>query len=294
MNMIEFEGKTIDEAIEKACRELGAPREKINVEIVAEGTSGFFGLGSKRAKIRARLMNIIIAEESIGVPAAPVENRAEGAAPAPPVPRSAPARPPVRAAAEAARVAAAVDVTAKKEDRAPRKEPPPETTGATDQEVGERARTILAGILERMNIPAPVTVAVREDAIVLNIQGDGGGLLIGKRGQNLDALQYLVNKAANRSGEERKIIIIDTEAYRQRREDSLAALAARLGQKVKKTKKAVTVSHMNAHDRRIIHLTLQGDSSLVTKSRGEGEYRKIIIMPAKKERDKGENKTPAS
>lgn len=82
------------------------------------------------------------------------------------------------------------------------------------------------------------------------------------------------------------MIIIDTEAYRQRREDALASLAERLGQKVKKTKKSVTVSHMNAHDRRIIHLTLQGDASLVTKSRGEGEYRKIIIMPARKERER--------
>ena len=115
-------------------------------------------------------------------------------------------------------------------------------------------------------------------------------MLFRSRGQNLDALQYIVNKAANRSGEEKKMIVIDTEAYRQRREDALASLAERLGQKVKKTRKAVTVSHMNAHDRRIIHLTLQGDSSLVTKSRGEGEYRKIIIMPARKEREKTENK----
>jgi len=282
MKMIEFEGKTIDEAIEKACRELGAPREKLNVEIVAEGTSGFFGLGSKRAKIKARLMDINIAEEHVVDPIA-VTARSKA-----PETKDAPSHPPTRAAAEAAGANLAA-----KEDKPLRKYAPPGASSPTDQEVGARAQAILSGILERMNIASPVAVDIREDAIVLNIKGDSGGLLIGKRGQNLDALQYLVNKAANRSGEERKMIIIDTEAYRQRREDALASLAERLGQKVKKTRKAVTVSHMNAHDRRIIHLTLQGDSSLVTKSRGEGEYRKIIIMPARKERerDRGETTT---
>jgi spoIIIJ-associated protein len=93
-----------------------------------------------------------------------------------------------------------------------------------------------------------------------------------------------VNKATNQSENGRKPIIIDSGAYRKRREESLVTLAAKLGEKVKKTKKAVTVSNMNAHDRRIIHLALQNDAALMTKSRGEGEYRKIVIMPAKKPR----------
>lgn len=107
-------------------------------------------------------------------------------------------------------------------------------------------------------------------------------MLIGRRGQNLDAIQYIVNKAACRSANGRKTIIIDTEAYRKRREESLVAMAHKLGEKVRKTKKAITVSHMNAHDRRIIHMTLQNDDSLTTKSRGEGEYRKIVIIPSKR------------
>ncbi len=286
MNMIEFEGKTIDDAIEKACRELGAPREKLNVEIVAEGTAGFFGLGSKPAKIKARLMTISMEDDTFG----DSETISVAAAfPADDVPAAGPA--PSRAAAALPPPAATVSSPAKKEGRPQKKDPlqkkdPRPASSETDLEVGEKARTILAGILERMGIDAPVVLEIREDAIALNIQGDGGGLIIGKRGQNLDALQYIVNKAANRSGEEKKMIVIDTEAYRQRREDALASLAERLGQKVKKTRKAITVSHMNAHDRRIIHLTLQGDASLVTKSRGEGEYRKIIIMPARREKDK--------
>jgi len=284
MNMTEIEGKTIDEAIEKACSEFGVPREKLNIEIVSEGSQGFFGLGAKRAKIRARLMSIHMAEETFEIPAikaVPVQSVVDIVVP----PAGKEGKPGKRETPrEHARETIREPV--RESSREHVRETVHEKIQETDAELAMKAKTILAGILERMNIEAPVTADAREDAIVLNIQGDGGGLLIGKRGQNLDALQYIVSKATNRSGEDRKMIVIDTEAYRKRREDALVSLAERLGQKVKKTRKAVTVSHMNAHDRRIIHLTLQTDSSLTTKSRGEGEYRKIIIMPARRERER--------
>jgi spoIIIJ-associated protein len=290
MNMTEFEGKTIDEAIEKACNEFGVPRDKLNIEIVSEGSQGFFGIGAKRAMIRARLLSIHLEEDSFEKPAMKAT---------PVLPVGAAVLPPARKEGkpgkrETSREQARATKTTKEPAKEIAREALRETGQETDQELAMKAKTLLAGILERMNIAAPVTAAVQEDAIVLNIQGDGGGLLIGKRGQNLDALQYLVNKATNRSGEDKKMIIIDTEAYRKRREDALVSLAERLGQKVKKTRKAVTVSHMNAHDRRIIHLTLQTDSSLTTKSRGEGEYRKIIIMPARSERERAVIKPTAT
>lgn len=280
MNMTEIEGKTIDEAIEKACSEFGVPREKLNIEIVSEGSQGFFGLGAKRAKIRARLLSIHMAEETFEKPvikAAAVQPVVDAVIP----PARKEGKPGKRET-----IREPVRETTREPVRESVREPVREPIQETDDELAMKAKTLLSGILERMNIEAPVTADAREDAIVLNIQGDGGGLLIGKRGQNLDALQYIVNKATNRSGEDRKMIVIDTEAYRKRREDALVSLAERLGQKVKKTRKAVTVSHMNAHDRRIIHLTLQTDSSLTTKSRGEGEYRKIIIMPTRSERER--------
>lgn len=280
MNMTEIEGKTIDEAIEKACSEFGVLREKLNIEIVSEGSQGFFGFGAKRAKIRARLLSIHMAEETFEKPvikAAAVQPVVDAVIP----PARKEGKPGKRET-----LREPVRETIREPVRETTREPVRESTQETDDELAMKAKTLLSGILERMNIEAPVTADAREDAIVLNIQGDGGGLLIGKRGQNLDALQYIVNKATNRSGEDRKMIVIDTEAYRKRREDALVSLAERLGQKVKKTRKAVTVSHMNAHDRRIIHLTLQTDSSLTTKSRGEGEYRKIIIMPTRSERER--------
>ncbi len=140
-----------------------------------------------------------------------------------------------------------------------------------------------------MQIESPVTVEETEEMIILNIQGDGSGLLIGKRGQNLDALQYILNKAIHHSANGHKMIVIDTEGYRKRREEALVALALKIGEKVKKTKKPVTVGHMNAHDRRIIHLAVQNDENLATRSRGEGEYRKILILPARRAPDPSGN-----
>jgi spoIIIJ-associated protein len=157
-----------------------------------------------------------------------------------------------------------------------------EVSRGANEDLAIKAKTLLEGILTRMNLDYPVTVEETEDTINLKIQGDGGGLLIGRRGQNLDAIQYIINKALSKSATDRKIISVDIEEYRQKRESSLIALAEKLGSKVKKSRKPVTVDHMNARDRRIIHMALQNDETLVTKSRGEGEYKKIIIMPAKK------------
>jgi spoIIIJ-associated protein len=243
MKTLEIEGKTIDEAIEKACREYGVPREKLNIEIISEGSTGFLGLmGGKKAKVKAGLLSIDAALN-------------------------------MRLTAPEAETMPDQDMTPAAFDQPP---------AAADGDIADHAKAVLEGILIRMGIAAPVSVEETDESILLNIKGDGGGLIIGRRGQNLDAIQYIVNKAANRSGDGRKMIVIDTEAYRKRREESLVVLAGKLGEKVKRTKKAVTVSHMNAHDRRIIHMALQNDTSLATKSRGEGEYRKIVIIPAKK------------
>jgi len=246
MESLEFEGKTIDDAIEKACSEFNVPREKLNIEIITDGSAGFLGLGSKKAKIRAHIMSIDMT----------------------------------------------IDTPAEQPPKAAQQKIPIESemlqTSATEEAVENpamRAKKILEGILLRMKLDCPVTIEETPDTIFLNIKGDGSGLLIGKRGQNLDAIQYIVSKSMSKYSDNRKMIVVDTEAYRKRREESLVALAEKLAEKVKKSKKSLTVGHMNAHDRRIIHLALQNDESLTTKSRGEGEFRKIVIMPVKKGQD---------
>lgn len=264
MEGMEIEGKTIDEAIENACNTLQVPREKLNIEIISEGSSGFLGMGAKKALIRASLLKIDMElDTAVDRPEPKVNVRVL------PTP-----------AASAERGEQTVS-------------PPAATAGPAFTPVdgkpaAEEAKRILEGLLKLMQIDSPVVVEETEEAIILSIQGDGSGLLIGKRGQNLDAIQYFVNKATHRSPNGHKMIIIDTEDYRKRREESLVALAMRLGEKVKKTKKPVTVGHMNAHDRRVIHMAMQNDASLTTKSRGEGEYRKILILPARRGPDHAE------
>jgi len=253
MEFKEYEGKTIDEAIRKACEALNAPREKLNIEIISEGTSGFFGLGSKKAKIKAGFLsfNTDTIDSSFVISNEEMERE--------------PAIEPASVEAPFAVIEKSVSGDGNRTDF-----------------VAEKAREILEGILLRMSLDCPVTVEETEERIILNIEGDGGGLLIGKRGKNLDALQYIVSKAANRFNESKKMIIIDTETYRKRREESLIALARELGEKARRTQKPITVSHMNAHNRRIIHMTLQNEEGITTKSRGEGEFRKIVILPNRK------------
>jgi spoIIIJ-associated protein len=297
MERIEIEGKSIDEAIEKACSAFQVPREKLNIEIIAAGNPGFLGLGGKKAMIRASLLSIDMTLDDVfpwtetSTPVRP-EKSAEptvegdnsgiravdhGTKSAAPPPKG---RPDVH---HAATVPAVTTKTPEPVQQKMTVRPNPAPTADSDgEQPKEKARRLLEGILTRMQISSPVDVEETEEAIILNIRGDGSGLLIGKRGQNLDAIQYIVNKAVHHSANGNKMIVIDTEEYRKRREESLVALAMRLGEKAKKTKKPVTVGHMNAHDRRVIHMAMQDDETLTTKSRGEGEYRKIVILPARR------------
>jgi len=276
MEAMEIEGKSIDEAIANACSAFQVPREKLNIEIISEGSSGFLGIGAKKALIRASLLaiNMMLDAPFTRQAVKPKTHQTS-------VHVSEPA-----SKGKAVRVSEVQDQAESEERKinppAPAVRPAFAVTGGDGEPTKEKAKRILEGLLTRMQIDSLVSVEETEEAIILNIKGDGSGLLIGKRGQNLDAIQYIVNKAVHHPFNGHKMIVIDTEDYRERREESLVAMAMKLGEKVKKTKKPVTVGHMNAHDRRIIHIAIQNDATLTTKSRGEGEYRKILILPARR------------
>jgi spoIIIJ-associated protein len=224
MNSVETEAKTTEEAIHKACQELGVSREDLEVEVLSNGSSGFLGLGAKNAKIRAT-----VKEKS-----------------APP----------------------------SSEVRSPR--------AISDPQAAETAKKTLQDLLRLLEMDATVDLKEDPERILLNIKGDGSGLLIGRKGQTLDAIEYLINKIVHKDAEDKKRIVVDTENYRLRREDSLVQLAQRLAEKAKRMGRPVTISPMSAHDRRIIHLALQDDKTLRTWSTGSGLYRKVIISPEKK------------
>jgi spoIIIJ-associated protein len=280
MEEMEIEGKSIDEAIENACSAFQVPREKLNIEIISEGSAGFLGIGAKKAQITASLLTIDLMIDA-PIPRSSVKPEAfESLVHEPsrmPEPRI------VRVPAVHHRKEGAKREERKANEPIRAARPAFAGTGEDGESAKEKAKRMLEGLLMRMQVDSPVSAEETEEAIILNIQGNGSGFLIGKRGQNLDAIQYIVSKAVHHSVNDHKMIVIDTEKYRERHEESLIAMALRLGEKVKKTKKPLTVGHMNAHDRRVIHLAIQNDATLTTKSHGEGEYRKIMILPVRRD-----------
>ena len=266
---MEIEEKTIDEAIEKACQEFGVPREKLNIEIISGESGGFLGLFSKKAKIKASLLSLDMDFSFSDQPKEKIEPKIK---------------------TDKAKDKSEIKTEPKTESKKrPEKEivtekPPinkePEIS-VPNSSTAIKAKDLLEGILQRISPEYRVSASETQEKIILSIEGDESGLLIGKRGQNLAALQYLLNKAINKIDNEHKMILIDSGEYRKRREEFLLGLAEKIRKKVKKTKKPVSLANMNAHDRRIIHLVMQEDDSLITQSRGEGKYRKIVILPAK-------------
>jgi spoIIIJ-associated protein len=242
MRFIEVEGKTKDDAVQKAARELGVPVDEIGIELLSDSGRGFFGLvGGRRVKIRAwskRESREKLHEENHEMQQAVSERPSSS-----------------------------------------------EASEATDKavEAQQKLQRLVAWLSEQASVEIGEET---EERILLEIHGDKTGLLIGKRGQTLDALQYLVNKMVNRPGDFAKRIEVDMEHYRKRREQALRNMAVRLGQKVKKKKKPITIEAMNAHDRRIVHLTLKNDRALETKSVGKGEMRKLVIHPVNGGRSK--------
>jgi spoIIIJ-associated protein len=125
-----------------------------------------------------------------------------------------------------------------------------------------------------------VVRARHEDGtIALDIDGDKSGLLIGRKGRTLDALQFIVNKIVNKNLEKKTQVVVDSENYRQRRRDYLIQMALKMSDKAKKIKKPVVTNLLNPHDRRIVHLALKEDDALETKSRGDGVLKKVVIIP---------------
>lgn len=163
---------------------------------------------------------------------------------------------------------------------------------------GERGKEVLREILALMGIEGTIEVkrGDSKDEIILDIHGDSSALLIGRKGQTLEALQYLVTRIiSDKQGKEGPHVLLDTENYRARRRKSLEDMALRLGEKAKRQRKAVTVDALSSADRRIIHLTLEDDPWLKTRSLGMGAYRRIIIIPEgdRKKKDGTKGQSPS-
>ncbi len=149
------------------------------------------------------------------------------------------------------------------------------------EHAAERAKEVLSYILEYVNLPTVVEAEARDDHVYLNIVSNSSGLLIGKKGQTLTALQYLVSRIISKELGRNIPVVVDAENYRARREKSLQDLARQLSAKVKRLKKPIATGPMNPQDRRIIHLALKDEPAVKTKSKGEGNMRRVVIYPVR-------------
>lgn len=246
METYEFEGKTTEEAIQAASRELNIPVEELDIDIIEPGSAGIFGLvGGKKAKIKVTFSKSSLTAEEEPQDLAGIGDLGE-----------------------------LVERGEEKEEAKKEEAAPPE-----EDETLTVARETLEKILSLIPIETTITAEQRDGKVTLNIEGDKSGLLIGRKGKTLDALQFIVNKIVNKAMERKVNVVVDSENYRKRREDSLVQLALKMGDKAKRIKKPVTTSPMNPHDRRIVHLALKEDGLLDTRSRGEGLLKKVVIIP---------------
>ena len=255
MSSFEYEGKNIDKAVKKACRELNLNPDEINYEVLSHGSSGIFGLaGAKKAKILVNLPEEKKdAEDGADLTVPEIVNYSELPAPDAPLP-----------AGEGF-------------VHHPLNEFPD-----TPLDLG---RTVLQRIVDA--ITADAEISAKEDAgqIILNVAGGNAALLIGKKGQTLEAIQSLVEKIVNKHNNHTRSnkirVRVDVEGYLEARKNNLEKLAMRLAQKSKRIRKPISLGQMSAYDRRIVHLVLKDDPDVRTKSRGEGYMRKLVIFPKK-------------
>ena len=205
MEYIEVSAKTVDDAITEALVKLGVTSDQLEYEVIEKGSTGFLGIGSKNAVIKARAIVEVSVEDSV--------------------------------------------------------------------------KTFLNDVFKAMDMEVEIITNIDEaDKLIdVELKGDDMGVLIGKRGQTLDSLQYLTNLAINKNSDNYYKVKIDTEDYRKRRKDTLENLAKNIAYKVKRTKRPVALEPMNPFERRVIHSALQNDNYVTTHSEGEEPYRHVIV-----------------
>lgn len=272
MRTVRITAKTIEAAVAEGLEKLGISREEAVVHVVEQPSSGLFGLIHKKMAVVDISAPDEEAEEDTVEEASPAEEAPAAEEAAEEVKEETPAEEPK--AEEAAPEAEEAPVEEKKAEREEPTFDPEE-----QKKVAEEAKTFLAGVFAGMHLAVTMECRMTEERIMINLVGDGLGILIGKHGQTLDALQYLTNLAAGKSFRHHYFILLDVENYRERRQDTLEALARRLAGKVKRTGEEIRLEPMAAGERRIIHLALQDDHAVSTDSEGEAPYRYVVIRP---------------
>ena len=253
MSRITVSAKTVEEAITEASIQLGLASTEFDYEVIEKGSAGFLGIGAKQAVITAWTKS----EEK--------KNKK-------------PVKEPVKKEEVKETVKEEVKEQVVEDVEAPVVPEKEENLAEVEPQTKEACEKFLYDVLKTMDMEVSITSEVDEDgALSINIEGENMGILIGKRGQTLDSLQYLTNRVANKMQEGYVRVKLDTENYRARRKETLENLAKNIAHKVKRTKKAVSLEPMNPYERRIIHSALQADKYVSTHSEGDEPYRRVVV-----------------
>ena len=269
---ITVSAKTLDDAITEALVQLGVTSDRLDYIVVEKGSEGFLGIGRKQAVIKARRKR----EEK------PVEETVEESKVETPVKEE--VKPEMKTEKKTEKKPAKEHSHTKKNVR----EEKPEVKSEPKKEVElakvepqtiETCEKFIYDVMNAMGMDdVKVTSVVDEEgALSINMEGSNMGILIGKRGQTLDSLQYLTNRVANKMQDGYVRVKLDTEDYRRRRKETLENLAKNIASKVKRTRKTVSLEPMNPYERRIIHSALQSDPAVSTHSEGEEPYRRVVV-----------------
>ena len=283
MEYITVSAKTLDDAITEALIQLGVTSDQLDYEVIEKGSAGFLGIGMKQAVIKARRK---VGEE-------PEAEIVEEAKPEPVVIKKEEPKPVKK---EFTKKETIKKETVKKEpakktfikeeavkEAAPSVKKEADLAKVESQTI-EACEKFIYDVLKAMDMTdVKVTSVVDEEgALSIDMEGSNMGILIGKRGQTLDSLQYLTNRVANKMQEGYVRVKLDTEDYRRRRKETLENLAKNIASKVKRTRRTVSLEPMNPYERRIIHSALQGDPAVSTHSEGEEPYRRVVVTLVRK------------
>ena len=291
MEYIEVTGKSVDEAITNACLKLETSSDNIEYEVIDKGSNGLFGIfNSKPAKIKARVKSGVDSvdeefkefekkEKAAVKEAVEVNNTASNKAA---TENEAPKKETVKNAAVEEKVVKEENKLSKEasSDNKEKESVKPEPKAVlSNEEIERRINNFLGEMFNAMDIPVEVKITfdTQEECVNVELLGDNMGLLIGKRGQTLDSIQYLTSLVVNKGKEKYVRIKVDTENYRQRRNDTLESLAKNIAYKVKRSRRSVALEPMNPYERRIIHSALQNDKFVSTKSEGEEPFRHVVV-----------------
>ena len=255
---IQFSAKTKSEAITKACIELGVSSDQLEIQVISEGSNGFFGIGSKPAVIKVRKIEPVSEEEEMKEIVETVK-------------------------LDSFKEEAPVQEEKKTEAIKPVKPAKPVEILTDPEEIKEvenRAKVFLRDVFASMNLGEVEITSeynTTDGSLEVDFEGEDMGILIGKRGQTLDSLQYLTSLVVNKGKSNYIRVKLDTEDYRKRRKETLENLARGIAYKVRKTRKPVILEPMNPYERRIIHSALQGNKFVETVSEGEEPYRHVVV-----------------